>query len=75
MRPRWGSNPGLTDRLIVGCNVTLTLSKYDSSKNVVEWKLIESTESACLSDKWDNSSVVNEESQKEFSQMWGLCDY
>jgi hypothetical protein len=26
MRPRWGSNPGLTDRLIVGRNVTLTLA-------------------------------------------------
>jgi hypothetical protein len=25
MRPRWVSNPGLTDRLIVGRNVTLTL--------------------------------------------------
>jgi hypothetical protein len=25
-RPTWGSNPGLTDRLIVGRNVTLTLT-------------------------------------------------
>jgi hypothetical protein len=25
MRLRWGSNPGLTDRLIVGRNMTLTL--------------------------------------------------
>jgi hypothetical protein len=26
MRPRWGSKPGLTDRLVVGRNVTLTLT-------------------------------------------------
>jgi hypothetical protein len=25
MRPTWGSNPGLTDRLIIDRNVTLTL--------------------------------------------------
>jgi hypothetical protein len=28
MRPRWGSNPGLTDRLIVGRNVTLTFGGF-----------------------------------------------
>jgi hypothetical protein len=26
MRPKWGSKSGLTDRLIVGRNVTLTLT-------------------------------------------------
>jgi hypothetical protein len=31
MRPRWGSNPGLTDRLIVGRNVTLTLGSEDEN--------------------------------------------
>jgi hypothetical protein len=29
-RPRWGSNLGLTDRLIVGRNVTLTLMARDA---------------------------------------------
>jgi hypothetical protein len=30
MRPRWGLNPRLTDRLIVGRNVILTLTWYSS---------------------------------------------
>lgn len=51
-------------------------SKYDCSKNVVKWKLIESTETAFLSDKSDSSSVMNEESQnRELNQIWGPCDY
>lgn len=40
------------------------------SKNVVKLKFFESTETACLSDKWDSSLVVTEKTQnKELSQM------
>jgi hypothetical protein len=42
MRHRWGSNPGFTDRLIVGRNVTFTLTidrptegKRDSGKGKI----------------------------------------
>jgi hypothetical protein len=35
MRPIWGSNPKLTDRLIVGRDVTLS---EDSVDRTVEWQ-------------------------------------
>jgi hypothetical protein len=35
MRPRWGSNLGLTDRLIVGRNVTLILTLKPA---VIGWR-------------------------------------
>jgi hypothetical protein len=34
-RPPWGSNPGLTDRLIVGRNVTLTLETTASNSSSI----------------------------------------
>jgi hypothetical protein len=36
MTPTWALKPGLTDRLVVGRNVTLTLSQLVSEKWVVE---------------------------------------
>jgi hypothetical protein len=38
MRPRWGSNPGLTDRLIFGRNVTLTLTCHVKYLGVIFYK-------------------------------------
>jgi hypothetical protein len=45
MRPTWGSNPGLTDQLIVSRNVTLTLEKRNSDSATTSLQVTEKGDS------------------------------